>query len=116
MQIIYTKYSGQIFRNEKAFTVEPTEYVLLVLEQEEVIKQLMKRTNFSTRACFNNITLILFQSDYKYWNMEIPKNISMEAFLILYDMMYKVKSIPLVELINSDFLNQSSKISAFFNR
>lgn len=116
MQIIYTRTQDLRVRNEKAFSVAPGEGILLVLEQEETIKRLQRRSNFTTRACFNQTVIILFQSDYKYWNMEIPENIAMESFLILHDILYEVKPIPLIELINTDFLNREAEIYAYFNK
>lgn len=114
MQIIYSKTKGPYHRNEKEFSVAPGECILLVLEQEEKINQMKKRSNFSTRACYNNTVIVLFSSDYNYWTMNVPKNISMENFLITYDIAYAIKSMPLMDLVNSNFLNHEQLIYAYF--
>lgn len=114
MQIIYSKTWGPYHRNEKPFSVAPGECILLVLEQEETINRMRKRSNFSTRACHTNTVIVLFRSDYNYWTMNVPKYISMESFLIDYDITYAIESIPLVELVNSNFLNHEELIYLYF--
>lgn len=113
MKIVYTTKTGLgQYCNEKAFIMAPGEWILLILEQEEIINRMKGRTNFSTRACFTNTTIVLFKTNFD--NLNVPKNVILENLFATYDMTYSVKPMPKMVLTITDFNLFDDIIYAYF--
>lgn len=116
MQIIYSKTVGHHHFSEKRFYLSPGECVLIVMEKEEVIKAMKKRSSFNTRACFNKIVLVLVKSSYMDSIFAVPKNANLEEFLVECDVVYDVKSVSLKDFVNCEFISHEQLIYAFFKQ
>lgn len=114
MQIIYGKAVGKYHFNEKDFFLEPGECALFVMEQEDVIKAMKKRSTYSTRACLQKIVIVLVKSCAVYDTIYVEEKFNLEEYLVDHDVIYEVKEVSLIDFVQCGFIDHDQLIYAYF--